>query len=97
MRGDHGAIRIPAELSLGLGSAHFRIGQWGPAEQNYRAALAVDGKMGAAHNNLAVIYMLRGRLHEAERELKAAEKAGFLVSSQFKQDLKQRLSTKTKQ
>ena len=38
--------------------------------------------------------MLSGRLDEAEREIKAAEKAGFTVSSQFKQYLKQRLSTK---
>ena len=94
MRGDHGSIRIPAELSLGLGSALFRLGQWDPAEQNYRAALAVDAKMGAAHNNLAVLCMLRGRLDEAERELRAAEKAGFTVSSLFKQDLKQRLSAR---
>jgi tetratricopeptide (TPR) repeat protein len=94
MRGDHGSIRIPAELSLGLGSAHFRLGQLDPAEQNYRAALSVDGKMGAAHNNLAVICMLKGRLEEAEREMRAAEKTGFAVSSKFKQDLKQRLSTR---
>ena len=94
MRGDGQTIRIPAELSLGLGSAYFRMGQNQQAEENYRAAVAVDGKMGAAHNNLAVIYMLSGRLDEAEREMKAAEKSGFAVSSQFKQDLKQRMSTK---
>jgi tetratricopeptide (TPR) repeat protein len=93
-RGDHETVRIPAELSLGLGSAHFRLGQHPQAEENYRAAVAVDGKMGAAHNNLAVIYMLSGRLDEAERAMKAAEQAGFTVSSQFKQDLKQRMSTK---
>jgi tetratricopeptide (TPR) repeat protein len=90
MRGDHGSTRVPAEVSLGLGSAHFRLGQHEPAEQNYRAAIAVDGKMGAAHNNLAVICMLSGRLDEAEREIQAAEKAGFTVSPQFKRDLKQR-------
>jgi tetratricopeptide (TPR) repeat protein len=88
------APRVPAEVSLGLGSAHFRLGQNQQAEQNYRAAIAVDGKMGAAHNNLAVIYMLSGRLDEAEREMKAAEKAGFTVSPKFKDDLKQRMSTK---
>ena len=94
MRGNEGAVRIPAELSLGLGSAYFRLGQHQQAEENYRAALAVNGKLGAAHNNLAVICMLTGRFDEAEREIKAAEKAGFTVSSQFKQDLKQRMSTK---
>jgi tetratricopeptide (TPR) repeat protein len=90
MRGDHGSTRVPAEVSLGLGSAHFRLGQHEQAEQSYRAAIAVDGKMGAAHNNLAVICMLSGRLDEAEREIQAAEKAGFTVSPQFKRDLKQR-------
>jgi tetratricopeptide (TPR) repeat protein len=90
MRGDHGTTRVPAEVSLGLGSAYFRLGQHEQAERNYRAAIAVDGKMGAAHNNLAVICMLTGRLDEATREVEAAEKAGFTVSSRFKEDLKQR-------
>ena len=90
MRGDHGSTRVPAEVSLGLGSAYFRLGRHEPAEQSYRAAIAVDGKMGAAHNNLAVICMLSGRLDEAEREIQAAEKAGFTVSPQFKRDLQQR-------
>jgi Flp pilus assembly protein TadD len=89
-----GAIQVPAEVSLGLGSAYFRLGQNEQAEENYRAAIAVDGKMGEAHNNLAVIYMLGGRLDEAEREIEAAEKAGFTVSPKFKEDLKQRMSTK---
>jgi hypothetical protein len=38
--------------------------------------------------------MMSGRLEEAEREIKAAEKAGFTVSPQFKADLKQRMSAK---
>ena len=87
-------VQVPAEVSLGLGSAYFRLGRHRQAEENYRAAIAVDGKMGEAHNNLAVIYMLTGRLEEAEREIKAAEKAGFTVSSKFKEDVKQRMSTK---
>jgi tetratricopeptide (TPR) repeat protein len=97
MRGAHEHPRVPAELSLGLGSAYFRLGRHEEAGQHYRAAIAVDGKMGAAHNNLAVIYMLTGRFDEANGEIKAAEKAGFPVSSQFKQDLKQRqAAAKTK-
>jgi Flp pilus assembly protein TadD len=87
-------VQVPAEVSLGLGSAYFRLGRHRQAEDNYRAAIAVDGRMGEAHNNLAVIYMLSGRLDEAEREMKAAEKAGFTVSPKFKEDLKQRMSTK---
>jgi len=93
-RGEHGTHQVPAEVSLGLGSAHFRLGKLTEAEQNYRSAIRVDGKMGAAHNNLAVIYMMSGRFDEAEREIQAAEKAGFTVSSQFKQDLKQRMTAK---
>ena len=86
--------QIPAEVSLGLGSAYFRQNQLEPAEQHYRAAIGANGKLGAAHNNLAVICMLTGRLDESEREVKAAEKAGFAVSPKFKDDLKQRLSAK---
>jgi tetratricopeptide (TPR) repeat protein len=94
-RSEHGtAPQVPAELSLGLGSAYFRLNQMEPAEQNYRAAIAMNNKLGAAHNNLAVICMMSGRLEEAEREIKAAEKAGFTVSPQFKADLKQRMSAK---
>lgn len=84
------AVQVPAEVSLGLGSAYFRLNQMDEAERNYRAAIRVDGQLGEAHNNLAVICMLSGRFDEADRAIKAAEKAGFAVSSQFKQDLKQR-------
>ena len=58
------------------------------AATEYRAAISSDSKLGAAHNNLAVIHMLSGRLAEAEREMKLAEKSGFTVSPQFKDDLK---------
>jgi len=95
-RADSPAQQIPAELSLGLGSAYFRLNQMDPAEQNFRAAVGANPKLGAAHNNLAVICMLSGRLDEADREIKAAEKAGFTVSPRFKDDLKQRLSAKPK-
>jgi Flp pilus assembly protein TadD len=60
------------------------------AEREYREATKVEPKLGEAHNNLAVVLMLTGRLEEAEREMKAAEKAGFRVNPQFKDDLKQR-------
>jgi len=95
-RADNPAQQIPAEVSLGLGSAYFRMNQMEPAEQNFRAAVGTNPKLGAAHNNLAVICMLSGRLEEADREIKAAEKAGFAVSPRFKDDLKQRMSAKSK-
>jgi tetratricopeptide (TPR) repeat protein len=91
MRGAEQGVRIPAEVSLALGSAYFRMGKYESAEEQYRAAIAADSKLGAAHNNLAVIHMLSGRLAEAEREMKLAEKSGFTVSPQFKDDLKAKL------
>ena len=89
-RGLESEARVPAELSLALGSAHFRLGQLESAEDNYRAAIRAKGSLGAAHNNLAVIYMMTGRLDEARREITAAEEAGFTVSPLFKEDLRTR-------
>jgi Flp pilus assembly protein TadD len=78
----------PAWISIALGSAYFRTGATADAERQYRTALAADPKLGEAHNNLAVVCMLTGRLAEAESEIKAAEKAGFKVNPQLKDDLK---------
>ena len=81
---------VPAWISLALGSAYFRSNAMADAEREYREAIRVDPKLGEAHNNLAVTLMLTGRLDEAGQEIKAAEKAGFRVNPQFKEDLKQR-------
>jgi Tfp pilus assembly protein PilF len=80
----------PAEVLLALGSAYFRNGDREAAEANWKAAVDVNPKYGEAHNNLAVIYMQSGKLNEAEQELKLAEKNGFNVNPQFKNDLKDR-------
>jgi tetratricopeptide (TPR) repeat protein len=85
-------LPVPAGMSMALGSAYFRLDKLPDAEREYKAALEVDPKFGEAHNNLAVVYMLTGRLDEAEQEVKAAEKAGFKVNPQFKEDLKKRKS-----
>jgi Tfp pilus assembly protein PilF len=79
---------VPAWISVALGSAYFRSGAIADAEREYRAALAVDQKIGEAHNNLAVVLMLTTRFDDAEAEIKAAEKAGFKVNPQLKEDLK---------
>jgi tetratricopeptide (TPR) repeat protein len=78
----------PAWISIALGSAHFRGGSMADAEREYLQALKADPKLGEAHNNLAVVYMLTGRYPQAEAEIKAAEKSGFRVNPQLKQDLK---------
>src|SRR5207249_701082 len=78
----------PAWISLALGSAYFRTSAMPDAEREYREALKAEPNLGEAHNNLAVVCMLTGRYDEAEQEVAAAEKAGFRVNPQFKQDLK---------
>ena len=81
---------VPAFVSLSLGSAYFRSGNMMEAEKAWRDAVAVDARAGEAHSNLAVVYMETGRLNEAERALKAAEKAGFKVNPQLKDEIKNR-------
>jgi Tfp pilus assembly protein PilF len=83
-----GVFQPPAEVLLGLGSADFRNGDVIAAEAEWKAAIAVDPTLGEAHNNLAVIHMRAGRYAQAEEEIKAAEKHGFRVNPQFKDDLK---------
>ena len=78
----------PPWLSLALGSAYFRSDALPDAEREYRAAIDVDRKLGEAHNNLAVVYMLTGRYPQAETEIAAAEKAGFKVNPQLKEDIR---------
>jgi tetratricopeptide (TPR) repeat protein len=78
---------VPAEFSLALGSAYLRTGRTDLAEKAYADAIKVNPKMGEAHNNLAFVYFRTGRPAEAEKELKAAEKAGFLVNPRFKDDV----------
>ena len=84
------AFQPPAEVLLSLGSALFRNGDAAAAMTQWEAAIVSNPKLGEAHNNLAVVYMEAGRLADAERELKLAEKNGFRVNPQFKDDLKAR-------
>lgn len=82
----------PAEVSLALGSAHFRNNQFPDAEREWKAAVEANPKLGEAHNNLAALYAITGRKAEAESAVKAAEKAGFRVNPKLKEDIK-RMST----
>ncbi len=88
MRTLSGPEPVPAWLSLALGSAYFRSDAPADAEREYRAAIEVDPKLGEAHNNLAVVYLVTGRAKLAEAEIAAAEKAGFKVNPQLKEDVK---------
>jgi len=84
------AFQPPSEVLLALGSALFRNGDAEAAMLQWEAAIGSNPKLGEAHNNLAVVYMQAGRLADAEREIKLAEKNGFRVNPQFKDDLKAR-------
>ena len=82
--------KVPAFVSLALGSAYFRSAKLADAEREYKAAIDVDPQAGEAHSNLAVVYMETGRLADAERAVAAAEKTGFKVHPQLKADIRAR-------
>jgi len=79
---------MPAEFPLALGSAYFRQQKLAEAEAEYVEAATLNPKLGAAHNNLAVIYLMTGRPVDAESALKRAEKSGFPVNAHLKEDIK---------
>lgn len=78
---------VPGELHLALGSAYYRNNQGVEAEREWQAAVSANPKLGEAHSNLAVLYMLTGRKAQAEASLKAAEKTKFRVNPQLKADI----------
>jgi len=80
---------VPAFVSLSLGSAYFRAERMEDAEREFKNTISVDSKSGEAHNNLAVVYFLTGRAPQALEEIKAAEKAGFRVNPNLKQQVKE--------
>jgi tetratricopeptide (TPR) repeat protein len=84
------SMELPAGFSLALGSAYFRSGKLAEAEREYLQAIKANPRMGEAHNNLAVVYMMTGRVQDAESAIKAAEKAGFSVNPQLKKDIQAR-------
>ena len=94
-RGNNLAIEntVPAYVSLSLGSAYFRSGRMAEAEREYKATVAADPKSGEAFSNLAVVYLETGRLDDADKAVKAAERAGFKVHPGLKDDIKKRKGT----
>ena len=78
---------VPAGLSMALGSAYFRLNKLEDAERAYKAAIEVSPTLGEAHSNLAVVYLVTGRVSEADAAVRAAEKAGFKVNPKLKDDI----------
>ncbi len=84
---------VPAGFSLAIGSAYFRLNQLADAEREYQAAIEVNPRFGEAFNNLAVVYLLTGRVREADQAVQSAERAGFRVNPQLKADIKKKIGT----
>ena len=88
-RNDTGAPPpVPAGFSLAIGSAYFRLNNLAAAEREYLAAVEVNKSFGEAFNNLAVVYFLTRRYREADEAVQAAERAGFRVNPQLKEDIR---------
>jgi tetratricopeptide (TPR) repeat protein len=79
---------VPPEVYLALGSAYFRAEQMTDAEREYRQAVKLKPDFGEAWNNLAVVALLDGRAAEADDAIRKAEKAGFRVNPQLKDDIR---------
>jgi Tfp pilus assembly protein PilF len=89
-RMDDGNPQPPAEISLALAGAWFRSGNMAEAEKENKNALQSRPDYGQAHSNLAVIYMMAGRIPEAQAEATAAEKSGFTLNPKLKEELERR-------
>jgi len=81
---------VPAEVFMALGNAYFQSGSLADAEREFLKALQTDPKSGDVQNNLAVVYMLTGRLDEAEQALRRAEKAGVPVNPRLREEIRKR-------
>jgi tetratricopeptide (TPR) repeat protein len=89
-----GGNNVPAEVFLAMGSAFFRQQKLADAEREYLEAVRLNSKLGAAHNNLAVIYLMTGRAADAEASIKLAEKNGVRVNPRLKDDIKAAIQKK---
>ena len=65
------------------------------ARERWEEAVAANSKLGEAWNNLAVVYMQSGRRGEAEAAVKNAERNGFRVNPNLKDDIRNLPATKT--
>lgn len=83
--------RVPAFVSLSLGSAYFRAGRLADAEREYQNTLDADPRSGEAYNNLAVVYLETGRPAEAWKAIQAARRLGFQVNPALERAIKERL------
>jgi tetratricopeptide (TPR) repeat protein len=82
------ASRVPAYVSLALGSAYFRAGRLTDAEREYKATIDADSRSGEAHSNLAVVYLETERFDLAFTSLQNAKKTGFKVNPELEKAIR---------
>ena len=88
--GRRGEPWIPPGVSLALGTAYFNAGDLVGAEREFLDVLRDEPGSGDAQNDLAVIYMMTGRLEEADEAVRLAEKAGVEVAPRLKEEIRRR-------
>ncbi|MEP6915225.1 MAG: tetratricopeptide repeat protein [Acidobacteriota bacterium] len=81
---------VPYFVPMALGAAYFRNRQFVEAEREDKLAIAANSSSGEAYSNLAVLYLVTGRLDEAEKAIAQAKKTGFKVNPQLEQDIKEK-------
>jgi tetratricopeptide (TPR) repeat protein len=71
-----------AEAHAALGMTYARLGQWQQAEQRFRRAIELDASSSTTRTDFAMSLLLPlGRVDEAVREMRAAERADPLSSA----------------
>jgi Flp pilus assembly protein TadD len=71
-----------AEAHSALGMTYARVGQWQQAEQRFRRAIELDASSSTTRTDYAMSLLLPlGRVDEAVREMRAAERADPLSSA----------------
>ena len=85
-------VSVPYFVPMALGAAYFRNGQFTDAEREYTLAIQANPQSGETHNNLAVLYLMTGRLDQAEKAVAKAEDTGFKVNPGLKDDIRKKKS-----
>jgi Tfp pilus assembly protein PilF len=85
--------KVPYFVPLALGAAYFRSGRFADAEREYHTALEANPASGETHNNLAVLYLFTNRPLDARAAVISAEKVGFKVNPNLKDDIEKKLKS----
>lgn len=81
------AAEPPGEVYFYIGNALFQLNRRPEALEAWESCREKSPKFAVVHNNLALVYMMAGRLEAAKESLDRAEELGFPVNPQFKNDL----------